>query len=179
MHIETDYPKSGFVVVTVTPPAPEKFSVRLRIPAWSKQTTLKVNGKLVKTVSGSYAEIRRKWAPGDRIELALDMRCRLLESPHGSNRAADNQQALVRGPVVLARDENIDPDYDKPVMIAATNGHVEVVAVPPTLPGTRMQFRVPTQDGFIQMVDYASVDNWNGKHVRTWLPRPAAGNRPQ
>jgi hypothetical protein len=61
-------------------------------------------------------------------------------------------------------------------MIAATNGHVDVVAVPPALPGTRMQFRVPTQDGFIQMVDYASVDNWNGKHVRTWLPRPAVGN---
>jgi hypothetical protein len=53
---------------------------------------------------------------------------------------------------VLARDENIDPDYDKPIMIAATNGHVDVVAVPPTLPGTHLQFRVPTQDGFIQIV---------------------------
>jgi DUF1680 family protein len=179
LHIETDYPKSGSVAITVALPAPEKFSVRLRIPAWSKQTTLKVNGKRVKTVPGSYAEIRRKWSPGDRIELVLDMRTRLLESPHGSNRAADNQQALVRGPIVLARDENIDADYDKPVMIAATNGYVDVVAVPPTLPSARMQFRVPTREGFIQMVDYASVDNWNGKHVRTWMPGPVAANRPQ
>jgi hypothetical protein len=35
-----------------------------------------------------------------------------------------------------------------------------------------MQFRVPTHDGFIPMVDYASVNNWNGKHVCTWLPKP-------
>ena len=80
---------------------------------------------------------------------------------------------------MLARDENIDADYDRPVMIAATNGYVDVVAVPPTLPSACTQFRVPTRDGFIQMVDYASVDNWNGKHVRTWLPRPPAGNHPQ
>ncbi len=178
LRIETDYPKSGAVAIAVAPAAPEKFSIRLRIPAWSTQTTLKVNGKTVKVVPGAYADIHRKWSPGDRIELALDMRCRLLESPHGSNRAADNHQALVRGPVVLARDENIDADYDKPVMIAATNGYVDVLAVPPTLPSARMQFRVPTSNGFIQMVDYASVDNWNGKHVRTWLPRPAAGNGP-
>ena len=102
------------------------------------------------------------------------MRCRLLDSPHGSNRAADNHQALVRGPIVLARDENIDPGYNQPVTILSTNGYVAITAVPPTLPTARMQFRVPTRDGFIQMVDYASVDNWNGKHVCTWLPRPAA-----
>jgi hypothetical protein len=28
--------------------------------------------------------------------------------------------------VVLARDENIDADYDKPVVIAAANGYVGV-----------------------------------------------------
>jgi uncharacterized protein len=171
LDIATDYPKSGAILVTVAPAAPERFSVRLRIPAWSTQTSLKLNGKAVKAVPGSYAELHRKWSPGDKVELVLDMRCRLLASPHGSNRAADNQQALVRGPVVLARDENIDADYDKPVVITATDGYVEVTPVPPTLPTARMQFRVPTRDGFIQMVDYASVDNWNGKHVRTWLPR--------
>jgi uncharacterized protein len=175
LEMATDYPKSGAIVVKVTPQKAEKFSLRLRIPAWSAATELKVNGKPLKVTPGTYAEIHRKWSAGDQLELTLDLRCRLLDSPHGSNRAADNHQALVRGPVVLARDENIDPAYNQPVAITATNGYVEVTPVPPTLPTARMQFRVPTQTGFIQMVDYASVDNWTGKHICTWLPKPAAG----
>jgi len=98
--------------------------------------------------------------------------CRLLASPHGSNRAADNHQALIRGPIVLGRDENTDHNYNQPVEIAARGGYVEVTPMPPVLPGTRLQFRVPTREGFITMVDYASVDNWTGKHVCTWLPGP-------
>lgn len=134
---------------------------------------------MIRAVPGTYAEINRTWSADDKIELTLDMRCRLLDSPHGSNRAADNHQALIRGPVVLARDENIDADYDKPVVIAAKNGYVDVTPVPPTLRTARMQFRVPTSDGFIQMVDYASVDNWTAKHVCTWLPKPAAPQGPE
>ena len=42
--------------------------------------------------------------------------------------------------------------------------------VTPKLPGTQMQFEVPTRTGVIAMVDYASVDSWHGKRVQTWLP---------
>jgi len=172
LEIATDYPESGAVVVTVTPQSPEKFSIRLRIPSWSASTVLKVAGDAVRAVPGNYAEINRTWSAGDKIELTLDMRCRLIDSPRGSNRAGDNHQALIRGPVVLARDENIDADYDKPVVITAKDGYVDVTPVPPTLRTTRMQFRVPTDGGSIQMVDYSSVDNWSGKHVCTLLPKP-------
>jgi hypothetical protein len=49
---------------------------------------------------------------------------------------------------------------------------VDIVAEKATIPGTKMQFRVPTTSGDISMVDYASVDNWKGKHICTWLPLP-------
>lgn len=171
LQIATDYPRTGNIAVSVTLQAPEEFTIRLRIPAWSATTSLNVNGESVAVAPGKYAEIRRMWKTGDKLELTLDMRCRLLDSPRGSNRDGDNRQALVRGPVVLARDENIDPDYDKPVAIQAKDGYVDITPVPPTAKGARMQFRVPTETGSIQMVDYASVDNWNGKHVCTWLPK--------
>jgi DUF1680 family protein len=177
LEIATDYPKSGSIVLTVTPQTPEEFSIRLRIPAWSALTVLKVNGTKIETVPGTYAEIRRSWSAGDTIALTLDMRCRLIASPRGSNRAGDHYQALVRGPVVLARDENVDPDYDQPVTIIANDGYVDVTAVAPTALRMRMQFRVPVEGGFIQMVDYASVDNWNGKHIYTWLPKPGPATR--
>lgn len=172
LEIATRYPVTGSITMAITPSEPETFSLRLRIPAWSKATVLKVNGQPLAAVAGTYTEIKRRWSPGDTVELTLDMRCRVIDAPHGSNRAGDNFQALIRGPIVLARDENIDANYNRPVAPRTRDGYVTVEPVRPTLPSTRMQFRVPTGDGFIEMIDYASVNNWNGKHITTWLPKP-------
>lgn len=171
LDILTDYPVSGNVVVRVSPKYSEIFSIKLRIPSWSKSTVLKVNGKSIPVNSGTYAEISRKWSPDDKIELNLDMRCRILDAPHGSNRAGDNFQALIMGPVVLSRDENIDDNYNRPVSVISKNGYVSIIAEEPLIKGTKMQFRVPVDNGFISMVDYASVNNWNGKHICTWIPK--------
>lgn len=171
LRVATDYPLSGAVNIQVNPASRETFTLKLRIPAWSRQTVLKVNGKQRDVQPGTYAQIRRRWAAGDRIELQLDMRCRILDAPLGSNRAGDNFQALVRGPIVLARDENMDAHYNDPVMVVSKDGYVDIVPENPTQPGTKMQFRVPVKDGFIRMVDYASINNWNGKHTCTWLPK--------
>lgn len=170
LTIETDYPKSGSIMITVSPDVPDFFTLKMRIPAWSVMTALHVNGIPVRAVPGTYAEINRKWSKGDRIELSLDMRCKVIEAPHGSNRKGDNFKALVRGPVVLARDENIDENYNQPVTIISKYGFVDVKQEIPTIKSARMQFRVPTKKGFIQMVDYASADSWAGKKICTWLP---------
>jgi uncharacterized protein len=169
--IETDYPLDGSIRIAVNPQEAEKFAVKLRIPSWSGSTSLKVNGKSIQVTPGTYAEIQRLWSPGDKIELILDMRCRIIQAPHGSNRAGDNFQALVRGPIVLARDENMDPDYSKPVTFLSKDGYIDIIPEPPSLGNTRMQFLVPSADGPVHMTDYASVDSWKGKHVCTWIPR--------
>ncbi|RLD53733.1 MAG: hypothetical protein DRI97_12905 [Bacteroidetes bacterium] len=167
--IDTDFPISGKVKIELESSVKEKYTLRLRIPEWSTSTLLKVNGQPMEVTPGTYAEITRKWSGGDRIELELDMRCRVLDAPHGSNRKGDYFKALVRGPVVLSRDENIDPDYNNPVSIISSEGYVEITPETPELPGTRMQFKVPTTEGNISMVDYASVNNWNETHISTWL----------
>jgi hypothetical protein len=92
------------------------------------------------------------------------------KAPHGSNRAGDHYQALVRGPIVLARDENMDRNYNEPVTLLSKDGYIDLVAEKPALESTRMQFKVPTNKGFIRMVDYASVNNWDGTHICTWCP---------
>ncbi len=171
LDIATDYPLSGDVVVNITPKVSEKFSIRLRIPSWSKSTVLKVNGEPVSVIPGIYAEIYRKWAPGDQIVLSLDMRCRIVNAPHGSNRAGDNCQALIRGPVVMARDENLDANFDQPVAIQSCEGYVAAVSEPNNHLPYKLLVRIPTSNGFIQMVDYSSVNSWSGKRVCTWLPK--------
>lgn len=172
LRIETDFPLSDRVLVRVDPHAASLFTLSLRIPSWSERTVVKVNGKKVRSVEpGAYLSLERIWKPGDRVELAFDMRCRLLDAPRGSNRAGDSFQALVWGPIVLARDENIDPDYDEPVRVVAGKDRVvRVKRVAPTLASTRLEFEVPTDDGPIRMTDYASVNGWEEAHICTWLP---------
>ena len=164
-----DYLHWSSITIKIISHSIERFTIKLRIPSWSKITTLKVNNKIESVTPGTYKEIERQWSSGDKIELVLDMRCRIINAPHGSNRAGDNFQALIRGPIVLARDENFDKDYDQPVAITSKGGYVNVASEKPFVPGTSMQFRIPTNSGFIHMVDYASVNNWNGKHICTWL----------
>lgn len=173
IEIETDYPVSGNIKIKINLPKKEKFTLKLRIPDWSKKSTLKVNGKTQDANSGSYAEITRKWSKNDVIELAFDMRCRVVDAPHGSNRAGDNFQAVIRGPIVLARDENIDSGYNHPVSLKSENGYIDAQQEKPTSKNTNLQFLVPLKNGkYIVMTDYASVNNWdNNKKVCTWLPK--------
>ena len=99
------------------------------------------------------------------------MKARIIPARDGRNPAGKNFQALQWGPLVLARDENIDHSYNEPVrIVAGEDGVVDVTRVKPQRKGMRVQFMVPTTDGPIPMVDYSSVDCWEGKHVQTWLP---------
>ena len=172
ISVETDYPLSGEVKIGVNLKKSENFSIRLRIPAWSKNSVLKVNGESLDVIPGSYAEIKRRWNSGDIVTIELDLRCRVIDAPEGSNPLGRNFQALVAGPIVLARDESLDTGFNIPVALQSQDGYIEAVAVEPLNSSIKMQFKVPIQDGeTITMVDYASVDNWaNGMEVCTWLP---------
>ncbi len=171
LRVETDFPSSGLVRIAVE--GGGAFPLTVRLPAWSERTAVRVNGKAVRTAGGT-AElfpIERVWSTGDVVELEFAMTCRVVPAPRGSDRAGDRFAAVTYGPVVLCRDENTDPQYDQPVsIVASTAGVVEAARVSPSLPGTRLEFRVPTSSGGIRMIDYASQDGWKGKRVQTWLP---------
>ena len=172
ISIETDYPVSGDIQFDLNLEKAETFTIRIRIPKWSERTEIRVNNEKVEVVPGTYVEINRRWKPLDKISLTLDMRCRVLEAPNGSNHAGDNFQAVIYGPIVLARDENIESNYNEPVKLQTENGYIEARQVKPVNDNVKLQFTVPVGEGeFITMIDYTSVDNWNnGMHVCTWLP---------
>ena len=173
LTVDSQFPRGNEVKISVDPSVAGKFSVRLYMPTWSPDTYVEVNGKAVRGVKpGEYLAISRRWKKGDMIRIVFDFRARLIDAPKGGrNPEGEFFQAVQWGPIVLARDENIDPDYNKPVQVVADeNGEVKVRQVTPERPGTRMQFVVPTTGGDIKMVDYSSVDCWKGSHIQTWLP---------
>ena len=172
LGIDSEFPRSGEADIAVFPSGSGKFRIKLHIPSWSETTVVTVNGRKVKGVAkGSYLDLDRDWKAGDLIHVSFDMKARLIMAREGRNPKGKDFQAVQWGPMVLARDENIDPSYSEPVRIAAdADGVVDVRMVTPERPGTRMEFIVPTTTGQIRMVDYSSVDCWEGKHVQTWLP---------
>jgi DUF1680 family protein len=112
---ETDYPRTSLVTLHVQPRKQTTFPLQLRIPAWSSQTVLKVNGKTIPTTPGTYATIERSWKPGDVVTLELDLRGRIVPAPGG-----ETHQAIVRGPIVLAMDNRLAHEQDSAIWLIAS-----------------------------------------------------------
>jgi hypothetical protein len=71
----TDYPRNAVVDISITTVRSESFTLALRIPYWSKNTSVLVNGHKEKNVkSGDYLKISREWKTGDQIQINLDFR---------------------------------------------------------------------------------------------------------
>ena len=70
---KTEYPYDGRVRLRVEPGHAAEFTLRLRIPQWSIQTRVRVNGETAAASPGTYLPLRRRWKAGDRVELDLDM----------------------------------------------------------------------------------------------------------
>ena len=111
----TDYPWDGRVVITVGECSEQPFSLKLRIPGWCEDATLLVNGDGVDhaLVPASYAEVRRSWKQGDRVELHLPMPPQLLEA-NPQVEETRNQFAVRRGPIVYCLES---PDLPEGVRV--------------------------------------------------------------
>jgi uncharacterized protein len=98
---ETNYPWDGNIKITLTKAPKKDVSLFLRIPGWSKNARISVNGKVrnVPVIPGEYSELPGKWSAGDVIELNLPMTATLLEA-NPLVEETRNQVAVKRGPVV-------------------------------------------------------------------------------
>lgn len=172
---DTDYPAGDLIRIRLTPQQPEQFTLRLRIPQWSAKTSLAVNGQAQpEPQPGRYATLARAWKPGDLVTLRLDLRARLITAP-----SDPTHYAVVRGPVVLARDRRLDSgDLDAPAAIVAdAAGYVRLVRDAKTLENVWLQFRVPLQPGAdgkpaeLRMCDFSSAGNtWSeASQYRVWI----------
>ena len=91
----TNYPWDGKITLTVKK-AKNLKSIRMHIPGWSTDMTLKLNGE---PILAEDLRQPRKWKKGDTIELTLPMKARLVEA-NPLVEEAKNQIAVVRGPIV-------------------------------------------------------------------------------
>ena len=183
---ETLYPKMGQVRIDVNLAEAESFRLMLRNPAWSKNTTLTVDGEDCAVTDG-YIVIDRLWGKKTSIVLTLDMRTEaIFPESYGSqvlmneviwgynyviptydeeDPLAKNHIALRRGPIILAQENRLGYSVDDPVTICVNDdGYVDAV-----IPGTDtapyehiIEVKVPLDDGEMTLTDYASAGKQDG-----------------
>lgn len=122
----TKYPWEGTVQIAVELSKPTKFALHVRIPAWCQtraagglyhMTTppgtnafvVKVNGHSVEPLATErgYATLSRRWRPGDRVEVAMELPVRRTKARPEVEDCA-GRVALMRGPLVYAIETNAE-----------------------------------------------------------------------
>ncbi len=96
---ETNYPESETTTLTLELMQSMSFPLKFRVPAWTRDVSVKVNGAETKLEAkpGTWAAVERKWRSGDKVEIRipLTLRMQAVDKQHPS------RVAVVRGPVVL------------------------------------------------------------------------------
>jgi DUF1680 family protein len=153
----TQYPWEGAVHLTVTPASPQEFTLFVRIPGWSKQNTVAVNGSpIAGATPGKYLPIKRRWSAGDRVELNFDMQ---PQAVHANLAVTDDRGriAFQRGPIVYCMEQ-----LDQAVGAADTGGFPRYTAQ--LSESTTAAFRPELLDGVVVL-----------EHPGEWLPAEPGG----
>ena len=186
-RLYTVYPREGDVSIRYVGTKDLDFALRLRIPAFSSNTVVKVNGKPFEgaVAAGSYCEIRRRWSRTDEVSVAFELPVRM-------HRLGEHV-AFTRGPVALARDSRFND--------GALDDEINVAKFRPETLGTFALVQVPDPEMFlavaailpsgshpenpdggiypqaIHFTDYASAgDLWRPDcRFRVWLPELVPG----
>ena len=174
LEFDTDYPYAGGVTVTVDPGEDAAFDLLLRIPNWSSKTDIQINGAPARfDIDQGYAKLARVWHKGDKVSINFDMRTRVLHAadvdPDADEKSV-NHFALLRGPLVLARDESMGHDLDTPVTVKESGGFAAGTELP-AQHGSMLTAAIATSSGPVEVCDYASCGrDWrNGKRMTAWI----------
>ncbi|MBS2099582.1 beta-L-arabinofuranosidase domain-containing protein [Carboxylicivirga linearis] len=128
--IETKYPESENIKLTITTEKPVKKDLLLRIPSWCKHPIVKVKGKEINDIKpGSYLTLSNKWMKHDVIDITFPMEEKWIKRENHSEysmyylpggehmykeTATDRiPSAFTRGPLVYAVDMVWNPQLEE------------------------------------------------------------------
>ena len=106
LRLETTYPASTSVALSVAGAPSRNVPIRVRIPGWLRSApAVKLNGKTLEASAtpGSYLALHRSWRRGDRLEMEFPMHLHVSAMPDDPS-----IQAFLYGPLVLAGDLGAD-----------------------------------------------------------------------
>jgi hypothetical protein len=173
---ETKYPWDGTIAMTVTTASPETFSIRLRVPGWTKSHRLSINQRKIEApLQSGWLVVRRLWRSGDRVELSLPMEIQRVTMPDQFVQYR-NLAALQRGPIVYCLEQQDVQDANPAPFPGALLGTFYLPSDAPISAEHRPDFLggVTVLHGEVRQVD----DQGGEKPVRAmWVPYGVWANR--
>jgi DUF1680 family protein len=181
--VEGNYPFGDSIRIRISLENSDEFTLSLRIPSWSIESTLKVNGEQI-SIDKGMTSLTRTWNDGDTVELKLDMRvealrptvyhkdiirsriirrtCEMVSEEDVPAPECFEYAAFRRGPLVLACEGT-----DKSVSI---EGHEDTYVDANVIKCERAGLEVMLDNG-LRLVDSASAGKeWNEASAFTvWM----------
>ena len=161
IEFKSNFPWNGRVKIKLGLDKNRTFSIFLRVPKWSINTKLMVNGKKYynSLTPGKYLEIIRNWINNDEIDLDFEMVPQLLES---DPRIKNNREkgVLSYGPLIYCLEQEDNKNFDIFNMKISKDQDFEISHEPNLLDGiTIIRGNISEGEKFIAIPYYA----WNNR----------------
>ncbi|MGC8863321.1 MAG: glycoside hydrolase family 127 protein [Armatimonadota bacterium] len=190
LDVRTDYPWDGNVEMQLHVERPAELGLALRIPWWCRSAAAAVNGQEIADAyePGSYAVIKRRWHPGDTVQLNIGMPVMLIEA---DPRVREDMCSVVvqRGPVVYCAESIDNPGISVRDLELASDdfqtarsevlGGIVKIDGRGLVPDPAMQrgplyrpygFSLRMDEVPITLIPYYAWANRGNSHMAVWLP---------
>ena len=206
---QTAYPWDGKLLFTVEPVKQARFTLKLRIPGWSKQQPvpgglyyfsgnteisipITINGQTVAyTIENGYAVLKRNWMKGDKVEMILPMPVQKIKASEDV-KADKGRFAFQRGPLVYCLEGADQADSTVQSIVVDTAASVSTYFDAAKLNGiTELSVqgiataRRPNSNVLVQTneqvkaVPYYAWNNRGAGEMEVWIPYEASAARPK
>jgi len=205
---KADFPWNGNVEISIDPAEEGRYTLRLRIPGWSRNEALPgglykfsdqnnesvmvvVNGENANPeITDGYAVIDRKWKKGDRISIWLPMPVRTVVADERIKEDID-KIAVQRGPVIYCAEWPDNSEGQVLNLVVGKESSFTTDYIPALLNGTQViktkgKLTRRTLDGKIEVSDekdvtlipYALWNNRGPGQMKVWLPVKPERSKP-
>jgi uncharacterized protein len=177
LAVDTDYPWSGEIAVTVEETPERPWTLSMRIPGWCRSASVRIGANEPTPVADGVRTVdeTRAWRVGDRIVLSLQMPVRVTE-PDPRIDAVRGCVAIERGPIVFCvetADVPVGTDLEAVVVSPSLD---PVVVSRDDVPGTPIGITLPATDSATGApIEVGAVPYFAWAHrslggMRVWIP---------
>ncbi|GDY11573.1 hypothetical protein LBMAG53_04510 [Planctomycetota bacterium] len=162
-------PKSS---VTVELPQSKDFAIKLRIPYWCEEPSVRVNKEPISfpknLTTDAYLPIKRMWKSGDVVTIECPLSPRIILGEYGNR----GRLAVAYGPLVLATDAKLNGDGQPRQVLRPAEETLRSFTVEPApepfldWPGAQV-FRIAVRGGEARLVPF-SVAGCGGQFYQVW-----------
>ena len=166
--MDTNYPWEGHIGITLHPEKKQRFTLKMRIPAWSGGWSVRVNGRTISApIRDGYISVKRKWNEGDKVDLTLDMPVEMVEADPRV-REDKGLRAIRRGPIIYCAEEADNPGSFGQISLSSATQFT--CAKAPALPENIIALSASDEAGPHLFIPYFTWDNREAGKMAVWFP---------